>query len=90
MARDIIHFVEIKTFRNLSILDDFYSALGKYLCYRFFLKSLAMENRLYLGITNITYKRLLKSSLVMDVIAEHQLKLVIIHSRTEKIIKWIE
>lgn len=81
--------VEIKSFRNLYVLDDLYSTLGKYLFYRFLLKSLNMDNRLYLGITNVTYNRLLKSPLIMDVIEEHKLKIVIINSREEKILKWI-
>jgi len=82
--------IEIKTFRNLYVLDDFYSALGKYLCYKLLLKNLKMEHFLYLGITNVTYKRLLQSSLVVDAIAAYELKFVIIHSKKEKVLQWIK
>ncbi|MEM6319532.1 MAG: element excision factor XisH family protein [Bacteroidota bacterium] len=70
--------IEIKSFRNLYVLDDFYSALGQYLCYRLFLDKLGRFTKLYLAITNVTHNRLIKSPLIVDAIQELDIKFITI------------
>ncbi|MEM6321586.1 MAG: element excision factor XisH family protein, partial [Bacteroidota bacterium] len=50
--------IEIKTFGYTSILEPFYSALGKYLVYRTALEDSLNNRTLFLGISRTTFFRI--------------------------------
>ncbi len=83
-------FVEIKTFNQKSILYAFYGALGQYLCYRDALQEKSIPHPLYLAIPLYAFRKIEKNPFILRRVQQHNVKLVVINSITEKIIKWIK
>ena len=82
--------IEIKSFNYLSILEPFYCALGKYVVYQKALKEANSTRKLFLGIANKTYFRLRQIPIFLRILEESEVNLIIVNTKSEKIIKWIK
>lgn len=80
--------VEVKSFAGKSQVKDFHLALGQMLNYRSALRKAHPERILYLAITFEIYDSFFRREFVRDVIAEHQLKLLIFDPNKEEIVTW--
>ncbi|MGD1700817.1 XisH family protein [Dapis sp. BLCC M229] len=82
--------VEIKSFIGASDLTSFYGALGQFLSYRSALRKKQPERVLYLAISQDIYSDFFSNQFIQELIAEHQLKLVIFEVMKEEIVLWKE
>jgi hypothetical protein len=82
--------VEIKSFLGTSAVSEFYIALGQTLTYRRALKSEQPDRVLYLAISWDTYRDFFTRKLIQDVIAEHQIKLLIFDPVNKEVVLWKE
>lgn len=81
--------VEIKSFLGLSIVTEFHTALGQFLNYRSALRKKQPERILYLAVSFDSYTDFFTGSFIQDVIAEHQLRLLIFDPEREEVVLWI-
>jgi hypothetical protein len=81
--------VEVKSFVGLSVLTDFYKALGQYQLYFLALKHKYPDWILYLALPNETYQILQSDDLLAEFLEELQLKLLIFDTETQTILQWI-
>jgi XisH protein len=82
--------VEIKSFIGLSVITDFYKAIGQYELYLQALKKFFPERKLYLAIPENGYRNLIKDPFLEEVIANLNIKLIVFKTDTEQILKWIK
>lgn len=82
--------VEIKSFLGTSDLSEFYIALGQTLTYRSALRRQQSERVLYLAISWDTYQDFFTRPFIQDILAEHQLKLLIFDPVKEEVLLWKE
>ncbi|MBH8575301.1 XisH family protein [Nostocaceae cyanobacterium CENA369] len=82
--------VEIKSFLGTSAVSEFYIALGQTLTYRTALRIEQPNRILYLAISWDTYRDFFIRKLIQDVIAEHQIKLLIFDPVTKEVLLWKE
>ena len=82
--------VEIKSFIGASDLASFYIALGQFLSYRSALKKKQLNIILYLAINQDVYNDFFSNRFIQELIAEHQLKLLIFEAIQEEILLWKE
>ena len=82
--------VEVKTLDELSIFTSFYTALGQYLAYRNALLAAQLDYELYLAVSTLGYKRLFSINLIQSLLAEHQVKLIVVKVDEEKVTQWIK
>ena len=88
--KDLI-VVEVKSFIGLSVVTDFYSAIGKYELYFQALKKFFPERKLYVAIPEKGYKNLVKDAFFEEVLTNLDIKLIIFTTeKKEEIIKWIK
>ncbi|MEZ4633049.1 MAG: element excision factor XisH family protein [Deinococcales bacterium] len=80
--------VEIKSFSSVSMIKDFYLALGQYQAYKTALRQREPERTLYLALPWDAYNNFFKRSLPMAIIAEVELKLCIYDPSEEVITSW--
>lgn len=80
--------VEVKSFIGTSEVKEFHLALGQMLNYRSALRKAHPNRILYLAITFEVYNGFFRREFVRDVIAEHQLKLLIFDPNKEEIVTW--
>jgi len=73
-----------------SDLTSFYGALGQFLSYRSALRKKQPERLLYLAISQDIYSDFFSNQFIQELIAEHQLKLVIFEAMKEEIVLWKE
>lgn len=81
--------IEIKSFLDLSLLNDLYDALGKYLSYRSILRQKNIERDLFLAISTITHYRIKQSSVIHTILEDYDVNLVIIDLNTITVKEWI-
>ena len=81
--------VDIKSFLGLSIVTEFHTALGQFLNYRSALRKKQPERILYLAVSFDSYADFFSGSFIQDVIAAHQLRLLIFDPEREEVVLWI-
>ena len=81
--------VEIRTFAGLSKVYDFHLAVGQFFDYRVALKVKEEERVLFVGITEDVYEEVFLLPFAQMVIAELKMKILVVNSNTNKIVKWI-
>jgi hypothetical protein len=69
--------VEVKSFIGVSVVSEFHTALGQFLNYRSALRKKEPERILYLAVSFDVYDDFFRSSFIQEVIAEHQLRMLI-------------
>jgi hypothetical protein len=82
--------VEVKSFVGPSDITDLEHAIGQYSLYRILLAQERPDWRLYLAITEETYKGIFSEPIGQVVLAERILNLIIVNSFQEVIVKWID
>ena len=82
--------VEIKSFLGPSDVSEFHTALGQTLNYRSVLRKKEPDRILYLAIGNEIYKEFFLIPFIQEIIAEHQLKLLIFEAIKQEIVLWKE
>lgn len=82
--------VEIKSFLGASEVTEFHLALGQTLNYRSALRKTQPKRVLYLAIPFDAYRDFFTREFIQDVIAEHQIKLLIFDTVKEEIVLWKE
>jgi XisH protein len=82
--------VEIKSFIGLSILTDFYKALGQYQLYILGLKKRFPNYELYLAMPEDSYITLQADDILAEFLVELQLRILIFDPYSETITKWIK
>jgi len=81
--------VEIKEFRGTSVIAELEQAIGQYSLYRLLLTQVDPQRTLYLGITEIIYDEVFREPIGELVLHELPMNLLIIHSKTTEVQKWI-
>ncbi|GJD17221.1 fdxN element excision controlling factor XisH-like protein [Rivularia sp. IAM M-261] len=82
--------VEVKSFLGKSFINDLEQAVGQYVVYRDVLVETALDFKLYLAITQGTYKSNFQSKLAQMIINRNQVKLLIVDAESEVIVQWID
>ena len=82
--------VEIKSFLGKSAISEFHTALGQTLNYRSVLRKKEPDRILYLAIGKEIYKEFFLIPFIQEIIAEHQLKLLIFEAIKQEIVLWKE
>ena len=82
--------VEVKSFLGKSDISEFHTALGQTLNYRSVLRKKQPERVLYLAISYEIYTEFFTIPFIQEVIAEHQLKLLIFETMKQEIVLWKE
>jgi hypothetical protein len=81
--------VEVKSFIGVSVVSEFHTALGQFLNYRSALRKKEPERVLYLAVSFDVYDDFFRSSFIQEVIAEHQLRMLVFDSQREEVVLWI-
>ncbi len=81
--------VEIKNFTGISAIQDFKVALGQYMLYLTVLQQVLPEYKLFIGISEETYKNVFQRKMIQLVVQQHKLPLIIVNVEAEEIVKWI-
>ena len=81
--------VEVKSFIGVSVVSEFHTALGQFLNYRSALRKKQPERILYLAVSFDIYDDFFTSSFIQEVIAEHQVRLLIFDPNREEVVLWI-
>ena len=81
--------VEIKSFLNLSVITDFYKALGQFLSYRLILTEQEADRILYLAIPFDIYNSFFQLLFARKATQQYELKLIVYDSKAEVIVQWI-
>lgn len=82
--------VEVKCFASTRTqLDEFYQAVGQYVSYRNALTINGMQLPVYLSVPSSVYTTFFQIPLIAAVVADIQIKLVVIDLEKEEITQWI-
>jgi len=81
--------VEVKSFIGVSVVSEFHTALGQFLNYRSALRKKEPERILYLAVSFDVYDDFFRSSFIQEVIAEHQLRILVFDSQKEEVVLWV-
>lgn len=81
--------VEIKVFGSASPVSELEKAIGQYGLYRSLLKRLEPERELFLAVAQDVYLDFLQQVAVQEVLADHQIRLMVFEPSREEIIEWI-
>ena len=82
--------VEVKSFLGGSIISEFHTALGQFLNYRSALRKQQPDRVLYLAVSFDVYEDFFAGSFIQEIIAEHQVKLVVFSQNKEEIVLWLD
>jgi XisH protein len=82
--------IEIKSFIGLSLLTDFYKALGQYQLYVLGLKKRFPNRKLFLAMPEESYLTLLNDDILAEFLNELSLNLIIFDPNTSRIVQWIK
>ena len=82
--------VEIKSFLGKSAITELERALGQFTFYRFLLRRDQPERLLYLAISEDAYLALFDIADGRDLMADAQVRLVVVNIEREEVIEWIE
>ena len=81
--------VEIKVFGTPSPMTELERAVGQYGIYRTFLRRLSPERELFLAVANDIWQDFFLKPAVQDIIADHQIAILVFDPDKEEIIQWI-
>ncbi len=82
--------VEIKSFLSRSGIYDFQRALGQYILYRIYLEELEPARKLYLAVSDFTYRTFFQRGGIDFVVQKIQMSIVVVDLSQEEIIEWID
>lgn len=81
--------VEVKCFASTRTqLDEFYQAVGQYISYRNALTINDMQLPVYLSVPSSIYATFFQIPLIATVVADAQIKLIVVDLEKEEIIRW--
>lgn len=80
--------VEIKSFIGLSVLTDFYLALGQFLYYQLALEKEDPERQLFLAVPDIAYENFFSETLTIEALERSKAKVVVYSVRNEAFVLW--
>jgi XisH protein len=81
--------VEVKSFIGASKIQDLKEALGQYDIYRYLIEETAPERKLYIAISEVSYKTFFSQDLAQLIITKHQLPVIVVNIDTEEVVQWI-
>jgi XisH protein len=81
--------VEIKSFQSPSLMSELEKAVGQYGIYRTFIKRIAPDRSLYMAVSQAVYQDFFQRPAICEVIADHQINLLIFEPTSEEVIQWI-
>lgn len=81
--------VEIKSFLQPSVVNEFHTALGQFLNYRAALVPFDPHRQLYLAIPLDAYTTFFAQPFVQRILQHHQVTAVIYDPSTEEVVQWI-
>lgn len=81
--------VEIKSFLNVSLLYDFYQALGQFTMYSLALQKLEPDRQLYLAVPSTAYESIFQQQLIEGAVKKSEMKLIVYSIQKETIKAWI-
>ncbi len=79
--------IEIKSFLGQSAINDFHTAVGQFINYRYALADLDPERELYLAISLATYEKVFIRRFIQSVIERAQINLIVYDTEKEVIVK---
>lgn len=83
--------VEVKVFDGPgSFISKFHTATGQYGNYKALLQKINPSRQIYLAVSHHTYLDYFGSVGIQEILAYHQIKLVVFNPRTEEILQWME
>ena len=81
--------VEVKSFLGPSPMRELESAIGQYRIYRCFMRIVAPERKLYIGISDLAESSFFRKLSIQYLVRQEKLPLLIVNLATEEIVKWI-
>lgn len=81
--------VEIKVFGTPSPVTELERAIGQYSIYRTVLARLSPERELFLAVAQDIYEDFFHQPAVQDIVAAHQMRLLVFEPTREEVIAWI-
>lgn len=81
--------VEVKSFIGQSKIQDLKEALGQYDIYRYLLEETAPERKLYIAVSEVSYKSFFIQDIAQLIIKKHPLSMIIVDLEMEEITQWI-
>ncbi|MEP7340496.1 MAG: XisH family protein [Acidobacteriota bacterium] len=81
--------VEIKSFTALSLIYEFYNALGQFLSYKVGLEKQDPDRVLYLAVPTEAYDNFFRQPFAQIMIERYELRLIVYEPRKEVLLKWI-
>lgn len=81
--------VEIKVFSAPSPMTELERAVGQYGIYRTFLKRLSPERELFLAVAQDIWQDFFMKPAVQDIIADHQIRILVFDPQAEEVMQWI-
>jgi hypothetical protein len=81
--------VEVKSFLGPSPMRELESAIGQYRIYRCFMRVVAPDRKLYLGISDLAETRFFRKLSIQYLMRHEKLPLLVVNTTTEEIVKWI-
>lgn len=82
--------VEVKSFLNLSLLHDFYEALGQFKFYWFALRKSEPERKLFLAVSVDIYSEFFDDPFIIELMDSEHLHILVFDINKEIITKWIK
>jgi XisH protein len=81
--------VEIKVFGTPSPVTELERAIGQYSIYRTVLTRISPERELFLAIAQDIYEDFFRQPAIQDIVAAHQMQLLVFEPTREDIVAWI-
>jgi len=81
--------IEIKVFGTPSPVTELERAIGQYSIYRMLLAQISPERELFLAIAQDIYEDFFHQPAIQDIVAAHQMRLLVFEPMREDIIAWI-
>lgn len=80
--------VEIKTFTGPSVLADLQQALGQYILYRTWMRTIEPDRSLYLAVDEETAANVFGEAFAQIVADDLHIRLIVVNTRVERIVEW--
>ena len=81
--------VEVKSFSQISKVQDLKLALGQYELYNVYLSEIAPERKLYIAVGKDIYEKFLLREAINFAIERLKIPLIAVNLETEEIVQWI-
>lgn len=82
--------VEVKSFLNLSLLYDFYEALGQFKFYWYALRKFEPDRKLFLALSVDIYSEFFDAPFIGEVSKSERLSILVFDIKQEIITQWIK